>query len=103
MSLDTFVKLRGIDLSESVRKKIDSQVRGAAYTIISGKGATYYGIGSALARIVKVILHDQRSVMTVCLPAPEVGGVSDVTLALPRLVAGKGGLDAFPTHLEELR
>src|SRR5215510_2107339 len=54
MSLESFVKLRGIDLSESVRQKIDQQVRGAAYTIISGKGATYFGIGSALARIVNV-------------------------------------------------
>ena len=35
--------------------------------------------GSALARIVNVILHDQRAVMTVCLPTPEVVGVSNVT------------------------
>src|SRR5262245_52030682 len=57
MPLETFVGLRAIDLSDSVRKEIDRQVRQAAYTIISGKGATYYGIGSALARIVDVIIH----------------------------------------------
>jgi len=101
MPLDSFVSLRGIDSSEPVRQEIDRQVRGAAYTIISGKGATYYGIGSALARIVKVILHDQRSVMTVCLPTPEVVGVSDVTLSLPRLVGGKGVLGTFPLPLNE--
>jgi L-lactate dehydrogenase len=99
MPLDSFVSLRGIDLSEPVRQEIDRQVRGAAYTIISGKGATYYGIGSALARIVKVILHDQRSVMTVCLPTPEVVGVTNVTLSLPRLVGGKGVLETFPLPL----
>ena len=49
-----FARLRGIDLSEPVREDIDGKVRGAAYTIIGGKGATYYGIGSALARIVDV-------------------------------------------------
>ena len=76
-------------------------MRRAAYTIISGKGATYYGIGSALARIVKVILHDQRSVMTVCLPTPEVVGVPDVTLSLPRLVGGNGVLETFPLPLNE--
>lgn len=101
MPLDSFVTLRGIDLSETVRQEIDRQVRGAAYTIISGKGATYYGIGSALARIVDVILHDQRSVMTVCLPTPEVVGGSNVTLSLPRLVGGKGVLGTFPLPLNE--
>ena len=101
MPLDSFATLRGIDLSEPVRQAIDRQVRCAAYTIISGKGATYYGIGSALARIVKVILHDQRSVMTVCLPTPEVVGVPDVTLSLPRLVGGNGVLETFPLPLNE--
>jgi L-lactate dehydrogenase len=56
MPLESFAGLRGIDLSETVRREIDHQVRSAAYTIISGKGATYYDIGSALARIMKVIL-----------------------------------------------
>ncbi len=101
MPLETFVRLRAIDLSEPVRQEIDRQVRCAAYTIISGKGATYYGVGSALARIVKVILYDQRAVMTVCLPTLEVAGVPDVTLSLPRLVGGSGVLETFPLPLSE--
>jgi L-lactate dehydrogenase len=101
MPLETFVRLRGIDLSEPVREEIDRQVRRAAYTIITGKGATFYGIGSALARIVRVILHDERAVMTVCLPTPEVAGVSHVTLSLPRLVGGAGVLETFPLPLGE--
>jgi hypothetical protein len=64
MPLEEFARLRGIELSEPVRKDIDGKMRGAAYTIIDGKGATYYGIGSARARIVDVILHDQRAVVT---------------------------------------
>jgi L-lactate dehydrogenase len=101
MPLETFVRLRAIDLSEPVRQETDRQVRRAAYTIISGKGATYYGIGSALARIVDVILHDQRAVMTVCLPTPEVADVPDVTLSLPRLVGGTGVLETFHLPLDE--
>jgi L-lactate dehydrogenase len=101
MPLESFARLRGIDLSERVRQEIDKQVRQAAYTIIAGKGATYYGIGSALARIVSVILHDQRAVMTVSLPTPEVAGVPDVTLSLPRLVGGAGVLETFPLPLNE--
>ncbi|MBN2501721.1 MAG: hypothetical protein JXB38_13145, partial [Anaerolineales bacterium] len=57
---------------------------------IEGKGATYYGIGSAIARIVEVILGNQRSMLTVCTPVPEVAGVSDVTVSLPQLVGGEG-------------
>jgi malate/lactate dehydrogenase len=76
-------------------------VRGAAYTIVGVKGATYYGIGSALARIVDVILHDQCAVMTVPAPTAEVVGVRKVTIYLPRLVGGQGVLKTFPLPLNE--
>ncbi len=99
MRLEEFARLRGIDLSDSVRKDIDSKVRGAAYTIIRGKNATYYGIGSALARIVRVILHDQRAIMTVGTPADDVVGVRNVTVSLPRLLGGQGVLETFPLPL----
>ncbi|VTU01932.1 l-lactate dehydrogenase : L-lactate dehydrogenase OS=Caldilinea aerophila (strain DSM 14535 / JCM 11387 / NBRC 104270 / STL-6-O1) GN=ldh PE=3 SV=1: Ldh_1_N: Ldh_1_C [Gemmataceae bacterium] len=99
MPLDEFARLRGTDLSAPVRADIDAKVRRAAYSIIAGKGATYYGIGSALARIVDAVLHDQRSVLTVCAPTADVEGVRDVTLALPRLVGGAGVLETFPMPL----
>ena len=99
MPLEEFARLRGIDLSESVRADIDGKVRGAAYTIITGKSATYYGIGSALSRIVNVILHDQRSVLTVGAPAEDVVGIRNVTVSLPRLVGGQGALETFPLPL----
>jgi L-lactate dehydrogenase len=102
MPLEAFVKLRGIDLSAAVRKEIDEKVRKAAYSIINGKGATYYGIGCALSRIVDAILHDQRSILTVCAPTPDVLGVRDVTLALPRLVGGSGVIETFPLPLSEV-
>src|SRR4029079_4573687 len=101
MPLDAFARRRGINLSEAVRKDIDAKVRGAAYTIITGKNATYYGIGSALARIVDVILHDQRAVMTVGAPTPDVAGVRNVTVSLPRLLGGQGIIETFPLPLND--
>jgi L-lactate dehydrogenase len=101
MPLEEFARLRGIDFSASVRDDIDQKVRRAAYTIITGKGATYYGIGSALSRIADVILHDQRAVMTVGAPTPDVAGVRDVTVSLPRLVGGQGVLETFPQPLND--
>jgi L-lactate dehydrogenase len=101
LPLEAFAELRGITRDESVRVEIDRKVRGAAYTIISGKGATFYGIGSALARITESILNDQRSILTVCAPASEISGVRDVTISLPRLIGGGGVQETFPLPLDD--
>jgi L-lactate dehydrogenase len=101
LSLDEFVKVRGTPLTGDERRDIDTNVRHAAYQIIAGKGATYYGVGSALARIVDVVLGDQRSVLSVCTPAATVAGVVDVTVSLPRLVGGGGVIETLPLVLRE--
>jgi L-lactate dehydrogenase len=99
LALDDYCRLRRITLTDADREDIDQRVRKAAYHIIQGKGATYYGIGSALARIGDVILHDQRSILTVCARMPEVAGVKDVTLALPHVVGGTGVIATLPLEL----
>ncbi len=101
MPLAEFCRQNGIELDEALQREIDHRVRGAAYTIIEGKGATYYGIGSALARIVEAILRDQRSILTVCTPVVEIAGVCDVTISLPHLVGSEGVLASFPLPLSE--
>lgn len=100
MPLDDFTEHRGIALDTDTREQIDTRVRSAAYHIIEGKGATYYGIGSALARIVDAILLDQRSIMTVCSRMRDVAGVSDVTLSLPHVIGGDGVIDTIPLALD---
>ncbi|MBZ0316397.1 MAG: L-lactate dehydrogenase [Anaerolineae bacterium] len=97
--LQEFCERRGITLDSTIKQQIDEQVRRAAYHIISGKQATYYGIGSALARIVDVILSDQRSILSVCTPVNEVVGVRDVTLALPHLLGGSGVIETLSLPL----
>jgi L-lactate dehydrogenase len=101
MPLEEFCRQHGIALDPSVRQEIDHRVRHAAYDIIEGKGATYYGIGSALAHIVNVILRDQRSILTVCTPIAEIAGVCDVTISLPHLIGGQGVLASFPLPLSQ--
>lgn len=99
LPLADFVQRRRIPWTEEIRQRIDTQVRRAAYTIIEGKGATYYGIGAALTRIVDVVLHNHQAILTVCAPMSEVEGVPDVTLALPHLVTGDGVVDTLPLVL----
>ena len=101
LSLNEFAKVHGKPLSEAERKKIDENVRRAAYQIIAGKGATYYGIGSAVARIVDVLLHDQRAILTVCSQIVGVPECEGVTLALPHLVGGEGVLATIPLKLDD--
>jgi len=80
---------------------IDEKVRRAAYHIIEGKRATYYGIVSAIARIVEVILQDERSLLTVCTPMKNVAGVKDVTVSLPNLIGGEGIIKTFFPKLKQ--
>ena len=80
----------GVAITDEVRKRIDTGVRRAAYSIIAGKGATWYGIGAGLARIVQAIRDDQRAVLTVSARTPEVAGVKDVALSLPRVIGASG-------------
>jgi L-lactate dehydrogenase len=99
LSLDEFAKVHGTPLDESERRQIDENVRRAAYHIIAGKGATYYGIGSAVAHIVDVLLHDQRAVLTICSRISGVPDCDGLTLALPHLVGGDGVLATIPLPL----
>lgn len=99
--LDDFCRTQHVELDEAIRQDIDRQVRRAAYSIIEGKGATYYGIGSALARIVSAVLDDQRAVLTVCSPLPAIVGVPNVTLALPHIVGEQGVLGTLPLPLSQ--
>ncbi len=100
VTLKEFCDRNGVCLDERMKQEIDDRVRNAAYRIIEGKGATYYGIGSALAKLTDVVLHDQRAILSVCTPIDEVAGVSDVTLSLPHLVGGDGVLTRFPLTLQ---
>jgi L-lactate dehydrogenase len=101
LSIREFCDKQRIDWTENVCRDIEDDVRKAAYHIIDGKGATYYGISSALARIAEVVLYDQRAVMTVSTPIEEVEGVEDVSLSLPRLLGDQGVRTTFPLPLND--
>jgi L-lactate dehydrogenase len=100
LPLDRFVELQGVKLGEVERSSIEGRVRNAAYHIIEGKGATYYGIGAAVTRIVDAIDHDHRSILTVSAHLDSIEGVKDVTLSLPHILGGKGIHKRLPIELD---
>lgn len=91
--LDICAERLGRPITADVRARIEEGVRRAAYRIIAGKGATWYGIGAGLARIVRAIRDDERAVLTVSMLTPDCCGVPDATLSLPRVI-GAGGVRA---------
>ena len=104
VDLDDYCRITGIDDPAAVLRGIYESVRGAAYPIIEGKGATYYGIAMAVRRIAEAIVRDERSVLPVSSLITSHYGVDGVCLGVPSIV-GRGGVQAvldIPLAPEEL-
>jgi len=68
------------------------EVKHAAYDIISKKGATYYAVALAVARIVEAIVNNTNSILTVSsfIENAYERRISDVYLSLPAVVNRQG-------------
>jgi len=99
LSLDEFAHVQNKPLTAEQRHGIDERVRRAAYHIIAGKGATYYGIGSAVAHIVDVLLNDRRGILSICSRISGIPALDGVTLALPHIIGGAGVIATIPLTL----
>ncbi len=71
-------------------QNIEDQVRTAAYKIIEAKRATYYGIGMAITRIVKAILGDENSVLTVSAKLSGEYDTKNVFIGVPSIIGRNG-------------
>jgi L-lactate dehydrogenase len=99
--LALFAEQQGMPLTDEVKARIDDGVRHSAYRIIQGKGATYFGVGAGLARILRAVRDNERAVFTVSMPTEEIEGVSDVSLSLPRIVGAEGIVGTLKPDLSE--
>ncbi len=98
LSIEHFAETRGVSWDDAARERITDETVRAAYAIIEGKGATYYGIGASTARLVESLVRDERAIYTVTATVPEYG----CAMALPRLVTGSGvGQVLHPKMSEE--
>lgn len=84
--LGEFVDAMGAAWDTQERLRIEDEVVHAAERIISGKGATYYGVAAVIARAVEIVVRDRRSIVTVSAWSADYG----CALSLPRLVSGAG-------------
>jgi L-lactate dehydrogenase len=96
-----FAEQVGRPIDDSVREQVTADVRDAAYRIIEGKGATYYGIGAGIARIAHAIVENENAVLTVSIVARSVEGFDAVPLSLPRIVGAEGVRAALVPDLDD--
>jgi L-lactate dehydrogenase len=89
--LKQFARQVGPPLTPDFRTRIDDGVRHAAARMIDGKGSTCYGIGAAISRIVRAVRDNEKTLLTVSAPSPELGGSDPVCVSLPRII-GSGGI-----------
>lgn len=71
--------------------KIHKEVINAAYEIIEKKKATYYGIGMSLNRLVRAILDNENSILTVSTYLEDGKyGQNDVYIGVPAIINENG-------------
>ena len=90
IGLDDFCKQSKIALPAATRRTIEHRVKNAAYEIIQGRGATWDGIGAAVADLLYALVNDERRILTTSI----VDGIGKnaVAMSLPRVVGNSGVL-----------
>ncbi|HJA06086.1 MAG TPA: L-lactate dehydrogenase [Candidatus Mediterraneibacter pullicola] len=92
IGLEEFAKMKGYSDFEEEKEKIYFAVRDSAYEIIDRKGATYYGIGMAAAKIAEAIVRDSHTVAPVSVSLEGEYGLSGLCLSIPSVI-GRGGAE----------
>ena len=93
------------EVGENKLEEIHKEVADMAYTIINLKGATFYGIGTALAMITKAILNDEHRVLPLSVPMDGQYGLHDLHIGTPAVV-GRHGLEQIielPLNEDEMQ
>ena len=82
-------------------KKIHEGVVNAAYEIIEKKKATYYGIGMALNRLVRAIIDDENSILTVSTYLENQYGQNDIYIGVPAIINRHGVREILELELND--
>lgn len=77
--------------------QIEEIAKNQAYSIINKKGATYYGIGACVTKIVNCILHDEQRV----LPISTFDPLNQIYYGFPAILGRHGVLRRLDLDLTE--
>lgn len=96
IDLEQFCRLRGPLNNQQALDRIYHEVRDSAYEIIQRKGATYYGIAMAVARIAECVVKNEHAMLPVSVLLEGQYGLDGLCLSIPAIV----GHDGVETVLE---
>jgi L-lactate dehydrogenase len=83
---------------DTLRRRVEHDVRYANISIIEGNNASQYGIGIASARLAEAVLRDERTVFPVASFHESYG----VTMAMPTVVGREGPTSVFTPAMSSL-
>ena len=101
IGIKEFAKMRGYsDFSDDLHT-IYHALRVSAYEIIERKGATYYGIGMAAARIAEAIVRDSHAVVPISVSLNGEYGLDGLCLSIPTIIGNKGAEQVLEINLSD--
>ena len=82
-------------------RQAETEVREAAYQIISRKGATNHAIGLVTANLLRGMLRDERRVLTVSRVQGGILALDDIAISLPAIVGASGAAEVIEPQLDD--
>ncbi len=90
LDITEYAKQTGKQLTNEIKATIDDNVRNAAYKIIAGKKATFYGIAGALGAICEAIITNSSKILPVSSHHDTITDASNICLAMPTIINATG-------------
>jgi L-lactate dehydrogenase len=108
MRLAEFCETHGVEYDQETMDELFDRTRNAAYEIIDRKGATHFAIAAGLLSIVRAVVRNQHTVLTVSTMLDGDYGVDDVCVSLPCVVGRRGlerrlNVELADSELEDFR
>ena len=102
IGIKDFAKIRRFSDFSDEMDEIYHAVRDSAYEIIERKGATYYGIGMAAARIAEAIVRDSHAVVPISVSLNGEYGLDGLCLSIPTIIGNKGAEQVLEINLSDV-
>ncbi|MDD3019383.1 MAG: L-lactate dehydrogenase [Alphaproteobacteria bacterium] len=100
--LTNFAAQVGSVVTQQIRNQVDEGVRRAAYRIIQGKGATWFGIGAGIARLAQAVIGNENALITCSTPTFNIAeGLGPVSLSYPRIINAHGIVQTLVPEMSE--
>jgi L-lactate dehydrogenase len=90
--MENFCSELGKCLSQNDKNQILKKTKESAYSIIEGKGSTYYAIASSVLKIIKSVWRDEGTILPISSYLEGEYGFDGVCLSVPSVLS-KGGIE----------